>query len=221
MKQEKQLMKAAFAAPLVIAAMMSASTAVAEDKATLLSNQASYCEIFQAINPEVPEECLDELSEAASAGGLTRGIKINQAKQAVDTAIQGNAGASNTWTDTAATEPAGPQTIAMNIQFAFDSSQLTLDAMATLDRVAEVLNSDLMREKSIIVEGHTDTIGSDSYNLTLSTQRALAVQFYLVEQHLIDVNRLQITGKGEMELFDSADPKGAVNRRVEFTNLNS
>ena len=218
MKQQKPLIKAAAAAPLVIAAMMSASTVVAEDKATLLSNQASYCEIFQAINPEVPEECRDELSEAASAGGLTRGITINQAKQAVDTAIQGNAGASNTWTDTAAT---GPHAIAMNIQFAFDSSRLTSDAMATLDRVAEVLNSDLMREKSIIVEGHTDAVGSDSYNLTLSTQRALAVQFYLVEQHLIDVNRLQITGKGETELFDPTDPKAAVNRRVEFTNLNS
>ncbi|MGI9492775.1 MAG: OmpA family protein [Geminicoccaceae bacterium] len=218
MKQDKQRMKMAFAAPLAIAVMMSASTVFAEDKATLLSNQASYCEIFQAINPEVPEKCHDELGVAASGNGVTRGIKIHQAKQAVDSAMQGNANA-DSWNNQAA--PAGPQTMAMNIQFEFDSSRLTSDAMATLDRVAEVLNSDLMSDKSIIVEGHTDAVGTDSYNLSLSTQRALSVQFYLVEQHLIDVNRLQITGKGEAELYDSANPRNAVNRRVEFTNLNS
>ncbi len=93
--------------------------------------------------------------------------------------------------------------------------------MTTLDRVAEVLNSDLMREKSIVVEGHTDAIGTESYNLSLSTQRALAVQFYLAEQHLIDMDRLKISGKGETELYDPAAPDAAMNRRVEFTNLNS
>ncbi len=213
MKQEKQLIKAAFAAS--IAVVMSAPAALAEDKATLLSNQASYCEIFQAINPVVPEDCSDELGVSASSGGLTRGIKVHQATQAVDSAIQGNAGADDSWSD-----PAGPQAIAMNIQFEFDSSRLTPEAMSTLDRLAQVLNSELMREKSIVVEGHTDAVGTDSYNLSLSTQRALAVQFYLAEQHLIDVNRLEVDGKGEAELYDPANPNNAVNRRVEFTNLN-
>jgi len=218
MNQEKQLIKTAFAASFAV--MMSASTVFAEDKATLLSNEASYCEIFQAINSEIPEDCQDELGGSASSGGLTRGIKVHQAKQAVNSVIQGNASADNTLANPTAADQAGPQAIAINIQFEFDSSQLTPDAMATLDRLAKVLNSELMRENSIAVEGHTDAVGSDSYNLSLSTQRALAVQFYLAEQHLIDMNRLQVNGMGEAELYDSADPNNAVNRRVEFTNLN-
>jgi flagellar motor protein MotB len=47
------------------------------------------------------------------------------------------------------------------------------------------------------------------------------VQFYLVEQHLIDLDRLEISGRGERELYDPSQPDAALNRRVEFINLNS
>ena len=210
MTQGRNVIKAVVAAPILYALTASAATA---QQATYLDNEASYCEIFQAINPEVPERCLDELQNSRTRG-LSRGITIHKAQQAVNSAMQGAKGGD-------AAVPAGPREIAMNIQFEFDSSRLTPEAMATLDRVADVLNSELMRDTAIVVEGHTDAIGSEDYNLSLSTQRALSVQFYLVEQHSISMDRLQVTGKGEVELYDPANPTGALNRRVEFTNLNS
>ncbi len=184
------------------------STAIAE-QAIFLSNQASYCEIFQAINPDIPDHCRAELNDDDTSLGKTRSIRIHGAQQAANNASR------SVWADT------GPHAFAMAIQFEFDSSRLSPAAMSTLDRVAAVLKSDLMQEKSIVVEGHTDAIGTEVYNLGLSTQRALSVQFYLVEQHLIDIDRLQIAGKGEDELYDVANPKAAINRRVEFTNLDS
>lgn len=182
---------------------LSASTAMA-DQATYLSNQASYCEIFQAINPNVPDHCQAELGNPNPRLGATRSIKMHQAGQVANDATKAET---------------GPHAFAMAIQFEFDSSKLTPAAQETLDRVADVLTSDLMLDKAIIIEGHTDSIGTDYYNLDLSTQRALSVQFYLAQQHLIDIDRLEITGKGEAELYDPINPKAAINRRVEFTNL--
>ncbi|MGH1478342.1 MAG: OmpA family protein [Geminicoccales bacterium] len=199
------------AGALVSVLALSASPAMA-DQAVYLTNEASYCEIFQAINPIVPENCREELGHDTFDGGVTRSIQMHQAPKAVSGAAKGNTGT---------LDDQGERAIAMNIQFEFDSSKLTLEALGTLDRVAEVLNSDLMKDKAIVVEGHTDSVGSDSYNFGLSTRRALAVQFYLTEQHLIDMDRLVISGKGELEPYDSADPKAALNRRVEFVNSNS
>lgn len=214
MLQENRFASAACLVTLAYASIFSAPAVVAEE-ATYLSNQASYCEIFQAINPNVPDHCRAELGEAAPPGGKTRGLRVHQAKQAADSVMQAAA------PDQAAPAETDAYAMTMNIRFAFDSYELTADATTTLDRVANVLNSDLMQDKSIIIEGHTDAVGTDNYNLTLSTQRALAVQFYLFEQHFIPMDRLQVTGKGEAELYDPANPNAGLNRRVEFINLNS
>lgn len=187
-------------------------SSAAAQEAIYLTNEATYCEIFQAINPAVPDECREELDRKTFEGGLTRSLKMHETQQSVSGAVQGNTGT---------LEQDGERAIALNIQFEFDSSDLTYEARDTLDRVAEVLNSDLMKDKSIVVEGHTDSIGTDTYNLALSTRRALSVQFYLAEQHMIDMDRLKISGKGELEPYDPANPKAALNRRVEFINANS
>lgn len=211
MSQRNKLYPLAVVGALASALALSTSTAIA-DQAIYLTNEASYCEIFQAINPTIPDECRDELDRDKFAGGKTRSIQMHQAQQAVSGAAQGNTGT---------LDDEGERAIAMNIQFEFDSSKLTFEALDTLDRLADVLNSDLMKDKSIVVEGHTDSIGTESYNFALSTRRALAVQFYLAEQHLISMDRLEIAGKGEAEPYDPDDPKAALNRRVEFTNANS
>ena len=206
MLRENRLTYIASAAALTFS-FLPTSGALAQ-QATYLSDQASYCEIFQAINPEVPERCRTELGGSPRGLGMARSIELHKKNEDVT----GRA---------LAADQDGPREIAMNIRFEFDSAKLTPEAMDTLDRVAMVLNSEIMANKAIVVEGHTDSIGGEDYNLSLSTQRALAVQFYLVDQHLIDMDRLQITGKGESELYDPDHPKSPLNRRVEFTNLNS
>ncbi|HEY4717293.1 MAG TPA: OmpA family protein [bacterium] len=85
-----------------------------------------------------------------------------------------------------------------------------------LNEVAEVFKQN--PELRIRVEGHTDSVGADDYNLRLSQARAESVVKYLIGQG-IDPNRLEARGYGEsMPLADNATPEGrAKNRRVEFT----
>ncbi len=113
MPQPSHLITVTRAAAVTSALLLSMSAAA--DQATYLSNQASYCEIFQAINPDVPDECRAELEDKAFEGGKTRSIQIHKAKQAVDAVSQANAA-----TDGQVEEDEGPRAIAMNIQFDFE-----------------------------------------------------------------------------------------------------
>lgn len=101
------------------------------------------------------------------------------------------------------------------INFAFDSSNLMSSAKTNLDKLAQVLinNSDT----NINIYGHTDSKGSDSYNLSLSERRANAVKAYLVAKG-ISPNRIFAMGRGESEPVASNDTETgrAENRRVEF-----
>lgn len=69
----------------------------------------------------------------------------------------------------------------------------------------------------VVVEGHTDSTGSDAYNLKLSERRAAAVKAYLVKQG-VDGSRVFVEGKGESQpLADNKSREGrAQNRRVEI-----
>jgi OOP family OmpA-OmpF porin len=115
--------------------------------------------------------------------------------------------------------PPATKSINARILFDFDSFRLTDDAKAALDRLASVLNDDLMKGKKIEIDGHTDAVGTADYNLTLSQERAEAVRAYLVEKHGVAPERLPVVGKGKTDLYDPAHPDAAVNRRVVFTNL--
>lgn len=69
----------------------------------------------------------------------------------------------------------------------------------------------------VIVEGHTDSVGSDAYNLKLSERRAQAVENYLVRQG-IDASRIETRGYGESKPISSNQTAEgrARNRRVEI-----
>ena len=218
----------AFANPLIGAATAQA------DQATYLGQDASYCEIFQAINPSVPEHCFGELGlSSQDVEPRTRSIRIHEPSKAVQSATYAAApadasaeapaeAAAPALATAEATAGAGADedySIAMRVPFHFDSDQLTGEAKAILDRVARVLNSELMRDNDILIEGHADATGAEGYNLALSTRRALAVQAYLADEHMIVMDRLPATGKGEAEPYDPANPRASINRRVEFKNL--
>jgi outer membrane protein OmpA-like peptidoglycan-associated protein len=69
-----------------------------------------------------------------------------------------------------------------------------------------------------LIEGHTDAVGSDAYNLDLSKRRAVAVALYLVNQMGISPDRLAVAGKGKTEPLTD-DPYDAANRRVQFARM--
>ncbi|MGB4268802.1 MAG: OmpA family protein [Spirochaetota bacterium] len=102
-----------------------------------------------------------------------------------------------------------------NIEFAFDSAKLTGKAFPILNRVAEILNK--YEKYNVLIEGHTDDIGEEQYNLKLSEARAQSVMDYLVKKG-IDKKRLSSRGMGETSPFlpNTSVENRRRNRRVEF-----
>lgn len=100
----------------------------------------------------------------------------------------------------------------------FDTGKATIkpESFPILDQVAEFLKAN---PKAVVeIQGHTDSVGSDSYNMRLSQARAEAVRTYLITRHGIDASRLMARGYGEsMPIASNASREGrAMNRRVEF-----
>jgi outer membrane protein OmpA-like peptidoglycan-associated protein len=108
-----------------------------------------------------------------------------------------------------------PTALALPVRFAFDSAQVLPESMAALQAVAVGIKLTGPNAK-VVIEGHTDAIGSDAYNLTLSQKRALAVKTYLVQQHGIPAENLRTVGLGESALINPEKPLAAENRRVQF-----
>jgi outer membrane protein OmpA-like peptidoglycan-associated protein len=105
-----------------------------------------------------------------------------------------------------------------NIFFDFDKTSLKSESFVELDKVVEFLTSNPSLE--IEIAGHTDSKGTDDYNLNLSQGRAQAVVDYLIGQG-IESYRLVARGYGETVPLESndTDEGRAFNRRVEFTVL--
>ncbi|KDD67473.1 membrane protein [Pseudomonas mandelii PD30] len=102
-----------------------------------------------------------------------------------------------------------------DVLFAFNQSELTPAAQSKLDSLMPKLQSDDV--VSIKVIGHTDSVGSDTYNQALSERRASSVAAYLLSQGLAP-NKLTSEGKGQSQpVADNETEEGrAKNRRVEL-----
>jgi outer membrane protein OmpA-like peptidoglycan-associated protein len=102
-----------------------------------------------------------------------------------------------------------------NVLFGFDKSALSADAKTNLDKLVKVLNT--YPDTDIEVQGHTDSKGSESYNLNLSVQRASEVSNYLRVNGIV-TNRISIKGFGETvpKYSNDTDSGRSQNRRVEF-----
>ncbi len=106
--------------------------------------------------------------------------------------------------------------ITETIHFEIGKAVILPISYSILNAVAEVLRQN--PNIKVRIEGHTDSIGSDVFNMKLSQARADSVMKYLISQG-IDPTRLEAKGYGEtLPIADNATPEGrAKNRRVEFT----
>ncbi len=102
-----------------------------------------------------------------------------------------------------------------NINFDFESYSLDDNSKQELKRIAGFLTEH--PKYNLHIHGHTDTIGTEEFNMTLSENRAQAVFHYLVEQG-ISSQRLDYEGRGESQLLNPNQLINnlGINRRVEF-----
>ena len=118
-----------------------------------------------------------------------------------------------------APEPAAPQKLVLvGVNFDFDKASLRQEDASDLDKNVEALKA--WGDVNIEVAGHTDSMGSDAYNMKLSRQRAEAVRNFLISRG-VAADRLTAKGYGESQpVADNATEEGRFkNRRVELAPL--
>ena len=104
------------------------------------------------------------------------------------------------------------------VQFEYDASDITDAARAALDAKLPVLKTNIALR--IRISGHTDSRGSDEYNLALGLRRAASTRKYLSDRG-ITVDRIDIVSFGEERPLATGDDEAAFakNRRAEFEIL--
>ena len=110
---------------------------------------------------------------------------------------------------------AEPVRVELDVKFDFDRAEVKQDSMADIRDLADFMKQ--YGQTTTVVEGHTDSIGTDAYNQRLSERRANAVRDVLVNQHGLDASRIDAVGYGESRpVADNSTEEGrAINRRVE------
>ena len=106
------------------------------------------------------------------------------------------------------------------VRFGFNESTVTPEGMAALDQFVSELRA---RDENVFIEiqGHTDSVGDDTYNMMLGERRAEAVRRYLSQSGGIALHRMSIISYGKTApIADNSSPDGrAMNRRVTLVVL--
>lgn len=106
-------------------------------------------------------------------------------------------------------------TFASSMLYGFDSDVVLPDAAANLRSLGASLGR--FPNTDILIVGHTDAVGSTTYNQALSERRAAAAAHYLVNQG-VTTGRVRTSGRGEMDPVATNDTEAGrqTNRRVEI-----
>lgn len=106
--------------------------------------------------------------------------------------------------------------IDLEVLFAYNSDDLTPEAMAKLASLSSVLADPQLADSRLLFIGHTDAVGSAAYNNDLSRRRAEAVARYVRGTMPQAQSRIEAVGMGFSRLKNSIDPTSAQNRRVQL-----
>ncbi|MBE9561590.1 MAG: OmpA family protein [Proteobacteria bacterium] len=107
-----------------------------------------------------------------------------------------------------------PEEIRLEILFDFDKAQVKPEYFGEIRRVVDFMNK--YPSTATEIQGHTDSMGTDEYNLDLSQQRASAVLDVLINEFGLDSSRLRAVGYGEARPIADNDTRTnrQLNRRV-------
>ncbi len=175
-------------------------------------------DFIRALRPDVPP-----VDEKPNEKPRTRGLALGTggaAEPAAPPPATAPAPAS-TAAPAAAAKPKAAPRISFQVEFAFNSAELTPKAAGILDELGRALTSPDLAAYRFQLTGHTDGVGNPDYNLALSKRRAASVRDYLTRSFGVSPGRLVAIGRGSQQLLDPANPASDANRRVEIVNLGS
>ena len=109
----------------------------------------------------------------------------------------------------------GKTVVLRGVNFEFNKATLTKDSERILWRAYNAMISN--PEVAVVITGHTDNVGGQKFNQTLSLKRAQAVKNWLVKKGIAS-NRMRTVGRGlnEPVASNETDAGRAENRRIEF-----
>lgn len=156
---------------------------------------SKYCQLYSGLSQQMPDPVdYDRIEEM-----IKRHIPREVVKEVV---VEKPVATSDKW-------------VLVGVNFEFNSAKISPESYPILYDAAKTLlkNTDIRVE----IQGYTDNIGSESYNMNLSQRRADAVKQYLQSKG-VSASRLRATGYGESNpIADNKTAEGrAMNRRIEF-----
>jgi len=193
----------------LLLALVTAVGALAGAPRSALADEILHYREGERVDPNTVAAVL-----SGTATPRTRSIRLLDEPSSAPHAESATATGGATPTVAAPNDGAAPAGLSLPVQFAFGSSTILPDARAQLEAVAEGIRM-LDPTRVVSVEGHTDAVGSEAYNMKLSRERALAVRDFLIARG-IDARRLKAVGYGESWPVEGSDPYAGVNRRVQF-----
>ncbi|MFC1837833.1 OmpA family protein [Thermodesulfobacteriota bacterium] len=149
------------------------------------------------------QKTLEQIADASKCGFATSGSAIADAN-----------GMDKFVTDVFLASGMKKITITLHIEFDFDKDAVRPQHHDDVKRIADALNNNPTAK--VQLEGHTDSMGPDSYNMALSKRRAESVKKYLVEKFKIKASRISTVGYGESKPVASNNTAAGKqkNRRV-------
>ena len=109
------------------------------------------------------------------------------------------------------------------LRFGYNEGFIREEQLGSLDAIAAIIEKIVKKypKEVFLIEGHTDAVGSDAYNLKLSKLRAESVKKALTTYYVIPAKNLRTVGLGERFLkIPTADPEPE-NRRVSIARITS
>lgn len=194
---------------------------IEQTQADLARTQAEKAEAASAAQADKlavqQQALLDSEKRAADAAAAEAAANLAAAQQARIDAEKRAADAQAKLAEIAKEESRGLViTLSGSVVFASNQSSILPGAQSRLNQVSEALMS-TDKQRNLTVEGHTDAIGSDTYNMQLSQRRADSVRSYLIARGY-PADMIEARGIGEIRpIADNSSAEGrSNNRRVEI-----
>jgi outer membrane protein OmpA-like peptidoglycan-associated protein len=109
--------------------------------------------------------------------------------------------------------------IDLEINFDYNSADISKKSLPSVQALGKALTNPDLKGSTFVVAGHTDAVGSETYNQDLSERRADSIKRYLVDKYSIPGPDLVTVGYGKTKLKDPNNPTSEVNRRVQVVNM--